>query len=163
MLFREVLASYGLHVPRSRVVHRASDAVQAAETIGYPVALKLVSREILHKTDVGGVRLNLSSADEVQRAFESMHDSLAAHGIAAKMEGAMVQEMVAGGVETYVGMTQAPGFGALVGFGIGGVNVELWKDVAFQSPSADGPGCTRHAGTDTRQTAPRGLPRRAAC
>jgi acyl-CoA synthetase (NDP forming) len=100
--------------------------------VGYPVALKLVARDILHKTEVGGVRLGLSSAEEVQRAYESMREGLAARGMAGKMEGAVVQEMVAGGVETYVGMTQAAGFGALIGFGIGGVNVELWRDVVFR-------------------------------
>lgn len=129
---REVLTAYGLRVPWSQVVRSAPEAAQAAEMVGYPVALKLVARDILHKTEVGGVRLGLSSAEEVQRAYESMREGLAARGMAGKMEGAVVQEMVAGGVETYVGMTQAAGFGALIGFGIGGVNVELWRDVVFR-------------------------------
>lgn len=129
---QEVLGAYGLRVPRSQIVHSASEAALAAETIGFPVALKLVSADILHKTEVGGVRLNLSSSEEVRGAFEAIERALAEHGLTSRMEGALVQEMVTSGIETYVGVTHAPGFGALLGFGIGGVNVELWRDVAFR-------------------------------
>jgi acyl-CoA synthetase (NDP forming) len=129
---REMLEAYGVRVPRSQRVQSAAEAEAAAARMESPVALKLVSSGILHKTDVGGVVLDLSSPEAVRRAFESMTARLAARGLAGQMEGALVQEMVTGGVETYVGMTQAPGFGALLGFGIGGVNVELWKDVAFR-------------------------------
>ena len=129
---REFLAAYGIRVPHARVVQSAEEAVQAAASIGYPVALKLVSREIVHKSDVGGVRLDLRSEHDVRGAFEAMATTLAERGLADQMDGAIVQQMVSGGVETYVGMTQAAGFGAIVGFGIGGINVELWKDVAFR-------------------------------
>jgi acetyltransferase len=129
---RDLLAAYGISAPQTHIAASASEAARAAESIGGPVALKLLSRDILHKTDVGGVRLNLRSPDEVRRAFESMREDLAARGLIDKMEGAVVQEMAGKGVETFVGMTQAPGFGALIGFGIGGVNVELWGDVAFR-------------------------------
>jgi len=129
---QEVVGAYGLRVPRSETVQSASDAARAARAIGFPVALKLVSSSILHKIEVGGVRLDLASSDEVRDAFEAMERALAEHGLAHAMEGAVVQEMVTGGIETYVGVTHAPGFGALVGFGIGGVNVELWRDVAFR-------------------------------
>lgn len=129
---RELLSAYGIRIPRSEVVRNAADAARAADAIGFPVALKLVSREIVHKTDVGGVLLGLESADEARRGYEAIQRKLEGQQLADKMEGALVQEMVSGGVETYVGMTQAPGFGALLGFGIGGVNVELWKDVAFR-------------------------------
>jgi acetyl coenzyme A synthetase (ADP forming)-like protein len=129
---RELLAAYGLRVPRSEVAPSAAEATRAAEAIGYPVALKLVSRAIVHKTEVGGVHLDLSSADEVRGAFEAIRAGLAARGLADQMEGAVVQEMVTSGVEAYVGVTNAPGFGALVGFGTGGVNVELWRDVVFR-------------------------------
>jgi acyl-CoA synthetase (NDP forming) len=119
-------------VPHTRVVHSAEEAVRAATAIGYPVALKLVSRGIVHKSDVGGVRLDLRHEEDVHSAFEGMKTNLAKRGLTEKMEAAVVQEMVTGGVETYVGMTEAAGFGAIVGFGIGGINVELWKDVAFR-------------------------------
>ncbi len=129
---RELLSAYGIRVPETRLVTNATEAALAQEAMGCPVALKLVSRDIVHKTEVGGVFLHLSSPDDVRHAFQSMEERLVARGLREKMDGAIVQEMVTGGVEAYVGMTQAPGFGALLGFGTGGVNVELWKDVAFR-------------------------------
>ncbi|MGE0361412.1 MAG: acetate--CoA ligase family protein [Vicinamibacterales bacterium] len=129
---RAVLTAYGIRVPETRVAGSASEAVEAARSIGYPVALKLLSRQVLHKTEVGGVRLGLTSDDDVRGAFEAVRRGLDAHGAGAAFEGAVIQQMITGGVETYVGMTQAAGFGALLGFGIGGVNVELWKDVVFR-------------------------------
>jgi len=127
---RELLAAYGLRTPRTEEVHDADEAARAAEAIGFPVALKLVSQQVLHKTELGGVVLGLTSADEVRRAYTTIQERVAAAGFA--MEGAIVQEMITGGVEAYVGMTRTPGFGALVGFGIGGIYVELWHDVAFR-------------------------------
>jgi acetyl coenzyme A synthetase (ADP forming)-like protein len=128
----ELLSAYGIRVPTTHLVTSAAEAARAQEAMGAPVALKLVSRSIVHKTDVGGVRLGLVSPEDARRAFQSMEEDLTARGLGKQMEGAVVQEMVPGGVETYLGMTQAPGFGALLGFGIGGLNVELWKDVAFR-------------------------------
>jgi acyl-CoA synthetase (NDP forming) len=129
---RELFSAYGLRVPRTQVVKSASEAAAAQQAMGCTVALKLVSREITHKTEVGGVLLNLRSPEDARRAFEEMQANLRSRGLLEKMDGALVQEMVEGGVETFIGMTEAPGFGALLGFGIGGVNVELWKDVAFR-------------------------------
>ncbi|NUP10040.1 MAG: hypothetical protein HOW73_28660 [Polyangiaceae bacterium] len=128
----ELLAAYGIGVAQMKLVRTAEEAAEAAATIGFPVALKLVSRQILHKTEVDGVRLGLASRDEVSRAFVSIQQGLAGRGELDKMEGALVQEMISGGVETYIGVTHASGFGALLGFGIGGVNIELWRDVAFR-------------------------------
>jgi acetyl coenzyme A synthetase (ADP forming)-like protein len=129
---RRVLSAYGVQGPRSAIAHDADDAAAAADRIGYPVALKLVSREIVHKSDVGGVFLRLPDREGVRRAFRELERRLEARGMRGAMEGVLVQEMVEGGVETYVGVTQAPGFGALVAFGIGGVNIEVWRDVAFR-------------------------------
>jgi len=129
---RALLEAYGIRMPRSRVVRSAGEAEEAARAFGGKVAVKLVSREIQHKTEVGGVKLGLSTPEEAGQAFEEIRANLAAQGLADKMEGALVQEMIAGGVETYVGSTEAPGFGMLVAFGIGGINVELWKDVVFR-------------------------------
>lgn len=129
---RRLLSAYGIRVPRSRVVRSISEAEEAAREIGGTVAVKLVSREIQHKTEVGGVHLGLKTAQEAGEAFDSIRASLAAQGLVERMDGALVQEMITGGVETYVGSTEAPGFGMLLGFGIGGVNVELWKDVVFR-------------------------------
>ncbi len=129
---REILSAYGIRTPKTMFVKSASEAARAQESMGCTVAIKLVSQDLQHKTDVGGVFLNISSSDGAQVAFESMEKALTARGLREKMDGAIVQEMVTGGVESYVGMTQAPGFGALLGFGSGGVNVELWKDVVFR-------------------------------
>jgi len=129
---RALLGAYGIRMPRSQVVRSAAEAEDAARAIGGKVAVKLVSGEMLHKTEVGGVKLGLSTPEEAGQAFEEIRANLAAQGLADKMEGALVQEMIAGGVETYVGSTEAPGFGMLVAFGIGGINVELWKDVVFR-------------------------------
>ncbi len=129
---RALLEAYGLRGPTETVVHDADTAVAAAERIGYPVALKLVSKEIVHKTEVGGVLLDLGDADAVRNAYRKLEQNLADRGLMRAMDGALVQEMVRGGVETYVGMAEAPGFGALLAFGIGGVNVEVWKDVVFR-------------------------------
>jgi acetyl coenzyme A synthetase (ADP forming)-like protein len=129
---RILLSAYGIRVPHSQVVQSVAEAEEAARSIGGTVAVKLVSREIQHKTEVGGVHLGLSTPQEAGEAFEAIRASLAAQGLAEKMDGALVQEMIQGGVETYVGSTEAPGFGMLLGFGIGGINVELWKDVVFR-------------------------------
>jgi acetate---CoA ligase (ADP-forming) len=96
------------------------------------VALKLASESITHKTEVGGVVLGLSSAEEVFEAFTTIRHNLARLGREKEMAGALVQEMAPRGVETFVGVTQAPGYGSLIAFGIGGVAVEIWKDVAFR-------------------------------
>jgi hypothetical protein len=129
---RRVLSAYGVEGPRSAIAYDADDAAWTADRIGYPVALKLVSREILHKSDVGGVFLRLADREGVQRAFRELERRPEARGVRGAMEGVLVQEMVEGGVETYVGVTQAPGFGAPVAFGISGVNIEIWRDVAFR-------------------------------
>jgi acetyl coenzyme A synthetase (ADP forming)-like protein len=127
-----LLAAYGIRMPRSVVVRTADEAARLAQEIGFPVALKLVSASVQHKTDVGGVRLDLGSAAEVRAAFHGMHAELDRRGLTGAMDGALVQEMIDGGVETYVGMTGSGGFGALIAFGIGGVNVEVFRDVAFR-------------------------------
>lgn len=127
-----ILSAYGIRVPRSRVVRSIGEAEEAAREIGGTVAVKLVSEAIQHKTEVGGVHLGLQTPQEAGEAFDAIRASLAAQGLVEKMDGALVQEMITEGVETYVGSTEAPGFGMLLGFGIGGVNVELWKDVVFR-------------------------------
>jgi acyl-CoA synthetase (NDP forming) len=105
----------------------AGDAVAAAERLGYPVGLKAAAGELVHKTDVGGVRLGLSSADEVRDAFASM-----AAALGDRMGGAVVQPMAAPGVETITGIVQDPAFGPLVMFGLGGVSTDLLGDRAFR-------------------------------
>jgi acetate---CoA ligase (ADP-forming) len=127
---RELLDAYGLRMPRSELVHDAEAAARAAEAIGFPVVLKVVSPQILHKSDVGGVVLGLEDGEAVARAYREIGQRVAERG--AAMEGAIVEQMITGGVETYIGVTRTPEFGALVGFGIGGTLIELWRDVAFR-------------------------------
>ena len=106
-------------------------AVLASE-IGFPVVLKLNSPTIFHKTDVGGVVLDLRSEDEVVKAFNDIESKLATIGRVREMEGVMVQRMVKTGIEVIVGVTQDLSFGPLMMFGLGGIYAELLKDVAFR-------------------------------
>ena len=118
---------FGLPTVRTMQVATASDAVDAAEELGYPVALKAASGEIVHKTDVGAVNLNLPSAAEVREAFTSMQERLG-----DDMGGAIVQPMVGTGVEAIVGVTRDPLFGSLVVLGMGGTAAELVRDTALR-------------------------------
>lgn len=135
---REVLGAYGIRTPRETVTTTVDEAVAAAEAFDAPVALKLISDTITHKSDVGGVALGLRGGAAVRAAWEAMTRRLDALGRVGEMRGALVQEMAPAGVETFVGATRDAVFGPLVGFGLGGVQVELWKDVVFRvSPLRD--------------------------
>ena len=110
----------------------AEEAALLAEQIGFPVAVKLASHTLVHKTEIGGVHLNLTSKTEVRHAFEQIAARLAEDASLDAMEGVLVQPMVAGGVEVMAGMVQDPSFGPLIGFGLGGIHVEILGDVRFR-------------------------------
>jgi len=129
---REVIAAYGLRLPQNVLARTVDEAVAAATGMGFPVALKIVSPDILHKTDVGGVRLNLQDADAVAQGFQSIDASVRRFFPNAAIQGIAVQEMVMGGKEVILGMTRDPQFGPLLMFGLGGIYVEVLKDVAFR-------------------------------
>jgi acyl-CoA synthetase (NDP forming) len=129
---RDLLAAYGIATPPDRVVRNEEEAVRAAAAAGGPVVLKLVSASITHKSDVGGVVLDLRSESEVREAFRGIGARLAARGWSDRVEGVLVQPMIREGVEAIVGVTHDRSFGPLVMFGIGGVHVELLRDVAFR-------------------------------
>lgn len=129
---QEVLAAYGVRTPASAFAATAEAAAAAADRIGYPVALKLASDTLTHKTEVGGVALDLRSADEVEDAFVGMQRRLANSGLEGAMRGAHVQAMAGSGLDTLVGVTRDPSFGPLVAFGLGGTLVELMGDVVFR-------------------------------
>jgi acetyl coenzyme A synthetase (ADP forming)-like protein len=129
---RDLLEAYGIATPVDRVVRSEEEAVQAAAAAGGPVVLKLVSASITHKSDVGGVVLDLRSEAEVREAFRGIGARLAARGWSDRIEGVRVQPMIREGVEAIVGVTHDRSFGPLVMFGIGGVHVELLRDVAFR-------------------------------
>ncbi len=127
-----LLGSYGIRVVQSKSAATAREAERAAEALGFPVAVKLLSSTIVHKTEVGGVILDLSSQREVERAFSQIREHLASIGREDEMQGVTVQEMISGGIEVIVGVTQDPSLGPLILFGMGGVYTELFKDVTFR-------------------------------
>ena len=129
---RQVLEAYGFPVPQSRLAATSDEAVAIAEEIGYPVVLKVASPDILHKTDVGGVRINLRSAADVRDAFDLIVYRAERYVPGARIWGCLVQQMVPKGREVLLGMSRDPQFGPLVAFGLGGIYVEALKDVAFR-------------------------------
>ena len=123
---------YGFQTPHAGLASSAADAVRLAGDIGFPVALKISSPDILHKTDIGGVILNVRTADEVRQGYDRiMAAALAAHP-AARIDGIEVQEMVTEGVEIIIGLLDDPQFGPVIMFGLGGVFTEVLKDVSFR-------------------------------
>ena len=128
----DVLKAYGFSVPESKLATTAGEAVEFAGAIGYPVVLKIASPDILHKTDVGGVKVNLRSASDVRDAFDLIVYRAGRYMPDARIWGCQVQQMVLGGREILLGMSRDPQFGPLVAFGLGGIYVEALKDVAFR-------------------------------
>jgi acyl-CoA synthetase (NDP forming) len=120
-------------MPRSILGRDLDEAVRAAETIGYPVVMKVVSRDIMHKSDAGGVALNLENRDEVVDAYQAILQSCLRYKPDASIQGVEVVEMVRPGVETIVGARQDPSFGPVAMFGLGGIYVEVMKDVSFRA------------------------------
>jgi acyl-CoA synthetase (NDP forming) len=130
---RGILEAYGFTFPRHAIAGTSAAAVAAYREMGCaPVAMKIVSPQILHKTDVGGVRLGLRSEEEVTRAFMEITSSVRRLAPSAWIAGVSVQEMVTGGRELIVGMSRDPQFGPLLMFGLGGIYVEVLKDVSFR-------------------------------
>lgn len=129
---RAVLEACAIPVPASKLCASAEEAVDFAESIGYPVVLKIASPDILHKTDIGGVRMNLLSASAVRDAFELITLRAARTFPEAEIWGCLVQKQIMGDVEVIVGMHRDPQFGPLVMFGLGGIYVETLKDVSFR-------------------------------
>ncbi len=128
----EILSLYGFKFPKSGLAKADEEAVSLAEGIGYPVALKISSPEILHKTDFGGVRLNLTNKDAVRDAFEAMVLRSKKFFPEAEIYGCLVQEMVEKGKEVILGLHRDVQFGPLVMFGLGGIYVEVLKDISFR-------------------------------
>ncbi len=129
----DILEAYGLSIPRSILAKTSQEAVQIAGEIGYPVVMKIASPDILHKTDVGGVKIGLESAEDVRDAFDLMLFRTERYLPEAEIWGCQVQEMAPpGGLEVLIGMNRDPQFGPLVTFGLGGIYVEALKDVTFR-------------------------------
>jgi acyl-CoA synthetase (NDP forming) len=126
-----LLKSYGIPVLETRLARRSAEAAALAEELGFPVAIKLASETITHKTEVHGVFLNLRSAREVRGAFDELRDNLSQLGRLEEMQGVLVQPMAGEGLETVMGMTFDPQFGPILMCGLGGIFVELFQDVQF--------------------------------
>jgi acetate---CoA ligase (ADP-forming) len=127
-----ILERAGIPVLRHRLVRSADEAEAAARTLGLPAALKIVSADITHKSDVGGVALNLASSGAVRRAFDEVTARVRQAQPAARLSGCLVAPMVTGGVETILGAQWDPVFGSVVMLGLGGIFVELLRDVTFR-------------------------------
>jgi acetyltransferase len=129
---RDILTAYGLAIPDSSLAETADDAVEVANKMGYPVVLKVASPDILHKTDVGGVKVDLQNATDVRDAFDLITYRAQRYLPEARLWGCLVQKMVPEGLEVLIGMNRDPQFGPLVTFGLGGIYVETLRDVAFR-------------------------------
>jgi len=116
----------------SESVKTAEDAARVAEKIGFPVAVKLLSDKIIHKTEVGGVVLSCCSSNEVKQAFTKIRERLEGLGKADEMQGVTIQPMISEGIEVIVGLTQDPSFGPLIMFGMGGIYAEFLRDITFR-------------------------------
>jgi acetyl coenzyme A synthetase (ADP forming)-like protein len=127
-----VCDAYGIPMPKEGLAHSVQEAAKLADAIGYPVVLKIVSPDILHKTERGGVLVGLTSADDVSKGYETILANARAYEADARIEGVQVQQMLRGGQEVIVGAVSDDSFGKLVAFGLGGVLVEILKDITFR-------------------------------
>ncbi len=130
---QEVMRAAGIVTPQSRIAHNPDEAIRYAQDIGFPVVMKVVSSDILHKSDAGGVALDLESEREVLDAYEAILRNCRAYKADAVIEGIQVDEMVHPGVEVIVGARRDASFGPIVMFGLGGIYVEVLKDIAFRA------------------------------
>jgi len=138
---REVVSAYGFRVPQARLARSAEEAVQLAESIGYPVVMKVSSPDILHKSDIGAVRVGIADPGQVADTFDLIMLRSQRYMPNAKLRGVLVQEMIRGGKEVILGVSRDPQFGPLIMFGFGGIYVEVLKDVSFRVAPLD----RRHA------------------
>ena len=136
---KDILRAYGFHTMEGRLASSPEEAAEIARFIGFPVAMKVVSPNIIHKTDLGGVKLNLASTQEVEDAYELMMLRILRHVPDAVIEGIYVEKMADHGLEVIIGMTRDPQFGPMLMFGLGGIFVEVMKDVTFHlAPITEG-------------------------
>jgi len=129
---RRVLHAFNLPLVAATVVHNRDDAAASAAVLGFPVVAKVHSARIQHKTDVGGVRINLRDQEAVRAAFDELMARAAGAGVPLEEAAVLIQPMLKGGVETMIGITADPLFGPLIGFGLGGIFVELMADMRFR-------------------------------
>jgi acyl-CoA synthetase (NDP forming) len=129
---KEILKEAGVPVVEARLAQTKVEALALAKKLGFPVALKIVSPDVIHKSDSGGVVLGLNNATQVGEAYSKIISAVKKHYPKAKIQGVSVQKMAKPGVEVIVGMTKDAQFGPVLMFGLGGILVEVLKDVAFR-------------------------------
>ncbi|MGB8087141.1 MAG: acetate--CoA ligase family protein [Nitrososphaeraceae archaeon] len=128
----EVLQAYGFQTPKSYLAKSEDECAEAAKNIGYPLVMKIVSPQIIHKSDAGGVKIGLASDQEVRKGYNDIIGNIRKYNKDASIQGILVQEMVRSGKETIIGAKRDPLFGPLLMFGLGGIYVEVLKDVTFR-------------------------------
>jgi acetyl coenzyme A synthetase (ADP forming)-like protein len=128
----EILKGYGFPQPKSLFARTSEEAVAAAKGIGYPVVMKIVSPQIIHKSDIGGVKANLNNKKDVENAFFDITTRVRNLMPTAQIYGVIVQEMIKGGKEVIIGITKDAQFGHMIMFGLGGIYVEVMKDISFR-------------------------------
>jgi acetyltransferase len=129
---RKIFAAYDLPVVDTRLARSEEEALDAAQDVGYPVVLKIVSQDILHKSDAGGVKVGIQNAQELSAAYQSLLKNAKQYKADAVIEGVAVQEMAAEGTEVIIGSVNDPTFGPTVMFGLGGIFVEVLEDTTFR-------------------------------
>ena len=129
---KELIAAFGITTARHTVTASVKEAIQAATSIGYPIVLKIVSPDISHKTDVGGVKVGIKDAEGVKAAYEEIMKNVNIKKPDARIEGILVEKMATPSTEVIIGGLRDPQFGPAVMFGLGGIFVEFYKDVSFR-------------------------------
>jgi len=129
---KQVFAAYGLPVTKNALAKNEDEAVKLAVEIGFPIVMKIVSPDILHKSDAGGVKVNLKNTEEIRSAFKTIMDNAKAYKADANIHGVVIQEMAPWGTEVILGSVNDPTFGPTMMFGLGGIFVEVLKDVTFR-------------------------------
>jgi len=128
----EVLQAYGFPLPKNSLAKNETEAVKIANKIGYPVVMKIASPQIIHKSDAGGVKVNLTNDNEVKTSFKAIIKNAKKYDKKAEIKGVLIVEMVKGGKEMIIGSKLEPGFGPVIMLGMGGIYVEILKDVTFR-------------------------------
>ena len=129
---KEICKLYGINVPESYVVRSIEEAVEVAKKLGYPVVLKIVSPQVLHKSDVGGVIININSERDLEEAYNKIISNVKEKVPNLNVKGFLIEKMARPSTEVIVGMTRDPQFGPVIMFGLGGIFVELFRDVSFR-------------------------------
>src|SRR6202795_3530656 len=129
---RGVCEAYGIVIPKEGVAKTADEAATLSSTIGFPVVMKIVSPQILHKTEAGGVIVGVKSAEQAKEAYSTIVGNARKYDAKAEILGVQIQQMLMGGQEVIIGAVTDPAFGKLVAFGLGGILVEVLKDITFR-------------------------------